>query len=48
MPDRAMHRSLSRAVYAEIRADILAGRGSALLGASDALYAAAARRWSAA
>jgi DNA-binding GntR family transcriptional regulator len=26
MPDRAMHRSLSRAVYAEIRADILAGR----------------------
>ena len=26
MPDRATHRSLSRAVYASIRADILAGR----------------------
>src|SRR6201995_6063928 len=26
MPDRATHRSLSRAVYAGIRADILAGR----------------------
>ena len=26
MPDRATHRSLSRAVYADIRADILAGR----------------------
>ena len=26
MPDRALHRSLSRAVYADIRADILAGR----------------------
>ncbi len=26
MPDRAVHRSLSRAVYADIRADILAGR----------------------
>jgi DNA-binding GntR family transcriptional regulator len=26
MPDRATHRSLSRAVYAEIRADILGGR----------------------